>query len=167
MAQTPVLRRVACACFDTYVETHFRNRCFEVALHVYRERLERRDVERMQTRFTLWGFAQADEARQEASKRFTCARRRNQQGAAMCKRKVEQSQLMRTRAPAPIREPGHKCGRQRARGRYCVSFFAVFAFCAGVLFAHGWTINRVVPPRSTQGTDPDKIRRCQPMLRRD
>ena len=98
--------RVAGACFDTDRQTHLGDGRFEVARDIDGERLQRRDVKRVQPalapqvaaggeeflslfRPTGSGYvAQFDKARQKAGKRLAAAGRRDQQhrAAGLCLR---------------------------------------------------------------------------------
>lgn len=122
LAQAAVLRRVAGAGFDGDAEAHFGERDFEVALDVDGERLQRRDVERVQRGLRWRIFCEIDKARQKARQRLAGAGGRDQQRGFAGAGEIEQRQLMRARAPAarfkPAREGGRECGGlKRCSGR--------------------------------------------------
>jgi hypothetical protein len=113
-------RRVAGARLDTQAEAHLLDRHHEVALHIRRQRLQRRDVERVQRRdagiLARALLAELDQAAEEAGQRLAAARRRDQQGAVAGQRRLRQGQLVRPRRPAARAEPAceglgqGKCG---------------------------------------------------------
>ena len=102
-----------------------RDRRFEVARDVDRERLQRRDVERVQAlrapQVAAGGDAacaarrarslQFDQRRQEARQRLAAAGRRDQQHRAAGLRLGQQFELMRARRPAARREPAARTAR--------------------------------------------------------
>ena len=127
-------RRVAGAGLDADRQTHLGDRRFEVARDVDGERLERRDVERVQPAFAAqvaaggervffflrrrsWerlmpALAQLHQARQESGQRLAAAGRRDQQHRAAGARLRQQFELMRARRPAAAGEPAREEFRQ-------------------------------------------------------
>src|SRR3546814_9721321 len=80
LARLAIARRVAGARLDADVEPHFLDRGEQVALHVDRERLQGRDVERVEA---IGGrLDQLDEARQKPSERLPRPGRGDEQGVA-------------------------------------------------------------------------------------
>ncbi len=129
LAQAAVLRRVAGAGFDGDAEAHFGEQDFEVALDVDGERLQRRDVERVQRGLRWRIFCEIDKARQKSPPASCGAGGRDQQRGFVGAGEIEQRQLMRARAPAarfkPAREGGRECGglkRCSGRGRAGLSW---------------------------------------------
>ncbi len=110
-------RRVAGAGLDPHVEAHLGHRPLEVARDVDRERLERRDVERVQVAPEVRPrIGELHQRRQEARKRLAGAGRRDQQRRAPGPRAGEQLELMRARRPAAGREPAREDIGQRRVG---------------------------------------------------
>ena len=89
----------------------------QIALHVDGQRLQRRDVERVDAACPapVAGVASSVEARQEAGERLAGARRRDQQRRPALRACLEQGQLMRPRRPAARLEPGLEPRRQSVR----------------------------------------------------
>ncbi len=86
----------------------------EVARDVDRERLERRDVERVQfARPARRQIREIDQARQESRQRLAAAGRRHLQDRLALRRALDQRELMRPRAPAAGGEPGGELRRQQ------------------------------------------------------
>ena len=104
LARLALGRRVAGARLDPDRQAHLADRIDEVALDVDRQRLQRRDVERVEAVDRL--LDQLDQARQEPRHRLAGARRRDEQRAAARPRGGEHLQLVPPRAPALRREPG-------------------------------------------------------------
>jgi hypothetical protein len=104
------LRRVAGAVLDRDVEAHFEDGLHQVALDIDRERLQGRDVERVDAGEGGAGRdpaapRQIGQRRQEPGKRLAGAGGRNQQHVfARCGAR-QQFQLMGARLPALLREP--------------------------------------------------------------
>ena len=123
-------RRVAGARLDADRQLHLGDRRFEVARDVDRERLQRRDVERVQALRAADAAAGGDElcrgfvrrvrtarpARQKAGERLAAAGRRDQQRRAAGARLRQQFELMRARRPAALREPARKDSGRTAGG---------------------------------------------------
>ena len=98
-------------------QAHLRDRRFEIARDVDGERLERRNIERVDAACADAG-CEFDEARQEAGKRLAAAGRRDEQHIVALRRMIEQRQLMRPRRPAAPGEPVlEKRRQQRGRGQ--------------------------------------------------
>ena len=104
-------RRIAGAGLDPDRQPHLGDRLLEIARDVDRERLQRRDVERVQAacpaRACVPGGAavdgasrQLDQRRQEAGERLAGAGRRDQQGGAAGARLASSAKLMGARRPA-------------------------------------------------------------------
>ena len=122
-------RRVAGAGLDADRQAHLADRRFEVARDVDGERLQRRDVERVQALRAPQLLAGRDhparlgaalgklhQGRQEARQRLAAAGRRDQQHRAAVAGARQQFKLMGTRRPAARREPARKILRQQRRG---------------------------------------------------
>ena len=106
-------RRIAGAGLDAHGKPHFGDGNFEIARHVDGERLERRDVERVQRRAAQRpSLAELDERRQETGERLAGAGRRDQQSALARLGAGEKGELMGTRLPAARGKPaGEGCGK--------------------------------------------------------
>jgi hypothetical protein len=104
-------RRVARARLDPDGQFHFGDRDLDIARHVHGERLQGRDIERVQRAGIALG--QRHEARQEARERLAPARGRDEERRTALPRLVHERELVRARAPAPRREPGAKARRQQ------------------------------------------------------
>src|SRR5262245_11701024 len=132
-------RRVAVAGLYPDRQRHLGDRRFEVARDVDRQRLERRDIERVQPALaakvaaggdelaglrlprgtSAWaanGFVELHQARQEARQRLAGAGRRDQQHRAAGTRLGEQLELVLAWRPAAARKPAGKRFRQRSSG---------------------------------------------------
>ena len=113
-------RRVAGAGLEPDRQLHLGHRHGQIARDVDGERLERRDVERMDggCRLPLRRLArQIDQARQKPGQRLAAAGRRDQQRVAPGAGMVEQRQLVRVRAPAARLEPaGERLGQPGGGG---------------------------------------------------
>ncbi len=110
--------RVAGAVLDADGETHLRDRSLQIAADVGRERLERRDVERVQARRGIG--PERDEARKEPGQRLAAAGRRDQERGGLVAR-GQKRQLVRMRRPAAPREPvGGESRKIGLRGRHGV-----------------------------------------------
>ena len=118
--------RVAGARLDADRELHLRHRLFQVAGDVDGERLERRDVERVQPARAahlaaggdelgraLAALEEVDQRRQEARERLAAAGGRDEERRLPGARAGEQLELVRVRFPAPPREPFGEAFRQR------------------------------------------------------
>ena len=95
---------------DADGQAHLLHRGGQVARDIHRQRLERRDIQRVQP--VLRGRVQVDQARQEAGQRLAAAGRRNQQRARAVPRGIDQRKLMGAGLPAAAGEPGGKRFRQ-------------------------------------------------------
>ena len=106
-------RRVAGAGLDADGKSHFGDGNFEIARHVDGERLQRRDIERVQRRAAQRpSLAELDQRRQEAGKRLAGAGRRDQQSALARLGAGEKGELMGARLPAARGKPaGEGCGK--------------------------------------------------------
>ena len=114
LAQPPALRRVAGAALGAHRQLHLGDRHLEVAADVGRQRLERRDVERMQLALALGvgevlagpaALGELDQRGQEARQGLAAAGRRDQQRAPAAGRQLDQRQLVLPRRPAAAFEP--------------------------------------------------------------
>ncbi len=103
LAAALVRRRVAGARLGAHRQRHLGDRRHQVALDVDRQRLERRDVERVELLGGLRG--QRDQAGQEAGERLAAAGRRDQQRRAAGMRRLEEGELMGVGLPATPGEP--------------------------------------------------------------
>lgn len=110
---------IAGAGFDPDRQAHLLDRRRQVALHVDRQRLQRRDVEGVQAGRGVAGrpLGQLDQAGQEAGQGLAAAGGGDQQGVAALARLVDHGQLVCSRRPAAPREPRRKARRQQAVGR--------------------------------------------------
>ena len=111
---TPVGRRVAGPDREADLEAHLGDRRFEVAGDVGGERLERRDVERVQAAGRL--LEELGQARQEAGQGLAAAGGGDQQRVLVAPGGLEHGQLMRARLPAAGGEPVGEGRRQRRQG---------------------------------------------------
>ena len=123
----PVLRRVAGADLVADGQPHLAHRQCQVAGDVVGERLQRRDVDRVQARPGR-GPGQLDQARQEAAQRLAAAGGRYQQRIPVGASGLHHGRLMRPQPPAAPGEPvpeqnRQACGLVNARGdgRGCVA----------------------------------------------
>lgn len=125
LALPPRYRRVAGAGLNPHRQLHVGNRPFEIAGDIHRQRLQWRNVERVQAtathdtasgRYCFRGFglgrAEFHQCRQESRQRLACACRRDQQRRAVAVRFRHQIKLMRARRPAPA--PQTSAGKSRA-----------------------------------------------------
>ena len=133
-------RRVAGARLDADRQPHLGDRRFQVARDIDGQRLERRDVERVQTALAAHPAAGGDElalllprsrsdergerngtaaqlhqARQKSGERLAAAGRRDQQHRAAGARLGQQFELVRARRPAAAGEPARERFRQNVR----------------------------------------------------
>ena len=110
-------RCIARARLDADRQAHLGNRLFQVAFDIDGERLQRRDVKRMDAGradvVTLRPVRQFNERRQETRQRLAGARRRDQQRRPTLVVLVDQRELMRPRRPALGGEPVPKARRQQ------------------------------------------------------
>ncbi len=130
----PRHRRVAGAGLDLDRQPHLGDRRLQIARDVDRERLERRDVERVQAAAALHAAPGGDDAtararppraasrgqlhqgRQKSRQRLAGAGRRDQQRRAVLARLGQQRQLMLARRPAARGEPFWKRSGSSAAG---------------------------------------------------
>jgi len=114
LADPPALRRVAGPALGPHRQRHLGDRHFEVAPDVGRQRLERRDVERVQLALALLvgevpaglsPFGELDQRGQEAGQGLAASRGGDQQCAFALGREIDQRELVRPRRPAPAFEP--------------------------------------------------------------
>jgi hypothetical protein len=114
LADAPALRCVAGPALGADRQLHLRDRRLEIAADVRRQRLERRDVERVQLALALGmgqilasepSFGELDQGRQEARQRLAAARRRDQQCALALGREVDQLELVQPGRPPATFEP--------------------------------------------------------------
>ncbi len=106
--------RVAGARFDAHRQVHVDDGRFEIARDVDRERLQRRDVERVHAGRAIAPAraGQIDEAGQEARQRLARAGGRDEQRALPVAGQRQQVELMTARAPAARGEPACESFRQ-------------------------------------------------------
>src|SRR5581483_10457572 len=121
LAKPPALRRVAGAALRAYRQLHLGDRQLEIAPDVGRQRLERRDVERVQLALALGPgevlarlptLGEFDQRRKKSCQSLATAGRRDQQRALALPREVDQSELMPPGRPAATVEPAGKKLRQ-------------------------------------------------------
>ena len=103
LALTLVLRRVAGAGLDADWQAHFRNRIDQVAGDIDGQRLERRDIKRVQP--LARGFGQLVKGRQKTGQRLARAGRGDQQCRAILAMGVKHRELMVARGPATRFKP--------------------------------------------------------------
>ncbi len=105
LPRPPRRRRIARPRLRLDGQAHLADRHFEIARDVRRQRLQRRNVKRMQPGPLprLLRFGKLDEARQKPRERLARPRRRNQQGRAARLCLGQQRQLMLARRPAARR----------------------------------------------------------------
>ncbi len=121
LAGAAVLRRVAGARLGADLQAHLRHRRVEIARDVDRQRLQRRDVERVQVgaglaRLRSRPGGKLDQRRQEACQRFAGAGRRDQQRRLPFPCEAHHIELVRMRLPALAGEPaGENLGQRRTR----------------------------------------------------
>ena len=108
------LRRVAGAGLDLDAEAHVADRGAEVALDIDGERLERRDVERVQA--CLRFVRQGQQAGQEAGQGLAATGRRDQQRRLAGLGRGDHLQLMAVGLPALRGEPVPEARRQAGEG---------------------------------------------------
>jgi hypothetical protein len=110
-------RRIARAGLDSNAEIHLAHRRLDIPGDIDRQRLQRRDVEGVETAPAPPGFGQLDEARQKAGERLAGARRGDEKDGAPCPGALQELELVRPCSPAARREPLVKARRQeRLRG---------------------------------------------------
>jgi hypothetical protein len=102
---------IAAAGLDPELEAHLVDRGEQVALDVDRERLQRRDVERVKP--VGRPLDQVDQGRQEAGQRLAGSGRGDEQGVLAGAGGVEHRQLVGARAPAAAGKPALERGRKR------------------------------------------------------
>ena len=127
LAQPAALRRVAGPALRAHRQLHLGHRLFEVAADVRRQRLERRNVERVKLTLPLLvgkiftGLAplrEFDQGRKKPGERLAAAGRRDQQRASALSRQIDQRKLVRPRRPAATLEPACKqIGKQTCRNQ--------------------------------------------------
>ncbi len=103
-------RRVAGAGFDRDRQPHILDRAEQIAPHIHRQRLERRDVERVQP--LARAFDEIGETGEEARERLAGAGRRHEQGVGAGAGGIDHFELIAPRRPAAGREPVGKHRRQ-------------------------------------------------------
>ena len=118
LALAPGDPRVAGARLGGHLQAHLGDRRHQVALDVYRQRLERRDVERVDAarRVGRRPRGQVDQAGQEPRQGLAPAGRRDEEGVAALATLLDHRQLMRSRRPPPLGEPVGEAGREQGRG---------------------------------------------------
>ena len=99
----PIRGRIPGARLDADIDTHLVDRRQQIALHVDRERLQRRYIERVEPRRRR--LDQLGERRQEPSERLPRAGRRHQQGMMPRATLGQHLQLMPSRPPTPCGKP--------------------------------------------------------------
>jgi hypothetical protein len=95
-------------------QPHLLYRDREIAADVGGQRLQRRDIERVQAGARIFG--EVEERRQEPGQRLAAARGRDQKVRAAAARIGDQRQLMRVGRPAARGEPTRKGLRQKGGG---------------------------------------------------
>ena len=142
-------RGVAGPGLDADRQPHFRDRRFQIARDVDCERLERRNVKRMQPALALQvaaardqlalagracrrGAAEFDEARQKSGERLAAAGRRDQQHGTAGMRLRQKFELMRARNPAASGEPAREYVRQHRGALEHGHGLEVATACGGV-----------------------------------
>ncbi len=118
-------RRVAGARLNADGQAHLGDRAEQVALHVDRQRLQRRDVERVQPVGRL--LDQFDEAGQEACQRLARAGGSDEQRAPPRACGIEHGELVASRLPAACREP---VGKDGGKLRHSLGISTLVARCA-------------------------------------
>ena len=112
-------RRVARAAFDRHGEPHFRDGPHQIALDVVGERLQRRDVKRVDALGAR--LMNIDERGQKAGQRLAAPSRRNQKRRLPRIERLHHRPLIGMRLPAARGEPGFhvggRFGRKSRRGR--------------------------------------------------
>ena len=110
LALTHMGRRIPRPAFDPDAKPHVLDRPHQVALHICCQRLQRRDVERVQSRPVRvcrpLALTQFDQAAQKARQRLAAAGRRDQKRAFALQRLLGKRQLVRPRLPATPGKPG-------------------------------------------------------------
>ena len=117
-------RCIACAAFNRDGKPHLRDGPHEVALNVVGQRLQRRDVKRVDALCAR--LVNVDERWQEARKGLAAAGRRDEQRRLPRAERLQHRALIGMRLPAAAREPGFHIRRQagpwmqtRGAGREC------------------------------------------------
>ena len=112
------LARVAGAGLGGDRQTQLQDRGQKVAVHVHRQRLQRRDVEGVQPPFIIARAAarEVDQAGQEAGQGLAAAGGGDQQGIAPVLRGGDHVQLVRPGRPAAPGEPVLEAGREQGGG---------------------------------------------------
>jgi len=113
-------RGVRCSRLDAHRKLHFLDGCQQVARNVDRERLERGNIERVQTGAPPGPFAgdQLDKAREEARKRLARTGRSNEQRRAPCPGLFQHRALMRPDGPPARTKPLLEALREQRFGPY-------------------------------------------------
>ena len=119
LARLAVGGRVAGPSLDPDGEAHLGDRSQQIALHVDRKRLQRRDVERVQT--VGRPLDQLGEAGQEAGQRLPRPGRRDQQRALPGPRRRQHFELVPARRPALAGEPADQRLGQAVRDSHAAS----------------------------------------------
>ena len=107
--------RVARAALHRHGQPHLADGRLQVAGHVHRQRLERRDVERVHARAVrpCRAAGELDQAGQEPRQRLAAAGRRDQERMAPSPSLRQHVELVRSRPPSPAVEPGLESRRQQ------------------------------------------------------
>ena len=111
LALALLVRRVAGARLGADPEAHLGDRLHEIAMHVDGERLERREVEGVQS--GPRPFGELDQAGQEPGQGLAAAGGRDEQSRAPRPRRLDHGELMGMGRPAALPEPGGEGRRQR------------------------------------------------------
>jgi len=90
------------------------DRRLQVAVDVHRQRLQRRDVQRVQP--LARPFGELDQRGQEPGQGFPAPGRRDQQRALPRRRGAQHGELVRVRHPPPLREPAGEQRREEGVG---------------------------------------------------
>src|SRR5690606_25965039 len=122
LALALVRGRIAGACFDVDVEANPLDRLAEIALNINGERLEGRNVERMNTAIrlaglTLWPHRKVGQRGKKAGQGLSRSGWCNQQDRFSRLCLIKQLKLVRSRAPASLDKPARETIGKYSRGR--------------------------------------------------
>jgi hypothetical protein len=113
-------RGVARSRLDAHAEPEIGDRAAEVTLDVDGQRLQRRDVERVEARPRAIASArpgEIDQRRQKAGESLAGAGRRDEERVLLARGGGEEIELMLAGHPAALGEPGLESCRKQRRGR--------------------------------------------------
>ena len=125
LALALVGRRVAGAGLHRHRQAHLANRLAEISLDVDGQRLERRDVERVDAaarlaRLAFRPLGEVGQRRQETGQGLARAGRRDQQHRSAGLHSRQKVELVRARRPAALREPFDERLRQAGGGHVMI-----------------------------------------------